>query len=137
MLVREGEPSKDGEVTFDRLVQASASAAGAMRRSTVPINSPGANGLPRCGRPQNKGGNASRPQAVTKRNGTLRASSTFATGYTVWRPRLISSTAASKLPLAAASSAAAKCATGPTTCQPTDSNTSASNVATRKLSSTT
>src|SRR5262249_40370453 len=52
-----------------------------MSRATVPINSPGANGLPRCGRPQNKGGSASRPWAVTKTNGTLRASSTSATGY--------------------------------------------------------
>src|SRR5215467_5011119 len=117
--------------------KASASTAEAMRRATVPINSPGANGLPRCGRPQNKGGSASRPWAVTKTNGTLRASSTSATGYTVWRPRLTSSTAASKPSLAAASSAAAKCATGPTTCQPTDSNISASNVATRISSSTT
>src|SRR6516165_10054870 len=70
-----GLSAKYGEVTFDRLVQlierrtisqdysakASASAAGAVRRATVPINSAGANGLLRCGRPQNKGGNASRP----------------------------------------------------------------------------
>jgi hypothetical protein len=72
---RSGLSGKDGEVTFDCLVhlikgrgcrkayinKVSASAARAMRRVTVPINSPGANGLPRCGRPQNKGANASRP----------------------------------------------------------------------------
>ena len=84
-----------------------------MRRATVQTNSPGANGLPRCGRPQNKGGNASRPWAVTKTNGTLRASSTSATGYTVWPPRSTSSTATSKPSIAAASSAVARCATGP------------------------
>jgi hypothetical protein len=72
---RSGLSGKDDEVTFDCLVhlikgrgcrkayinKVSASAARAMRRVTVPINSPGANGLPRCGRLQNKGGNASRP----------------------------------------------------------------------------
>jgi hypothetical protein len=40
--------------------KARVSDARAMRRATVPINSPGANGFPRCGRPQNNGGNASR-----------------------------------------------------------------------------
>ena len=48
-------------ISQDYIVKASASAAGAVRRATVPINSAGANGLLRSGRPQNKGGNASRP----------------------------------------------------------------------------